>query len=154
MDTMTEVIGLALMIGGTFFVVVAGLGVVRLPDVPMRMHASTKAGTLGAALIASSLTFFFPGLGILARSAALVVFLLLTAPVAAHMIGRAAYYGGPQIGVRLWEKTTIDQLPARQVLRSECASVGTPAFPDGVEITPVVSNEEKDPADRASASAS
>jgi multicomponent Na+:H+ antiporter subunit G len=154
MDTMTEVIGLALMIGGTFFVVVAGLGVVRLPDVPMRMHASTKAGTLGAALIASSLTFFFPGLGILARSAALVIFLLLTAPVAAHMIGRAAYYGGPQIGVRLWDETTIDQLPARQVLRSECASVGTPAFPDGVEITPVSPDREKDPADRASASAS
>ena len=118
------------------------------------MHASTKAGTLGAALIASSLTFFFPGLGILARSAALVIFLLLTAPVAAHMIGRAAYYGGPQIGVRLWDETTIDQLPARQMLRSECASVGTPAFPDGVEITPVAPDQQKDPADRASASAS
>ena len=122
--------GLALAVGGTFFVFVAGLGIVRLPDVPMRMHASTKAGTLGVALIAGSLSFFFPGLGILARSLALIVFLLLTAPVAAHMIGRAAYYGGPQIGVRLWEKTAVDQLPMHQTLSSGAASDGTDAFPE------------------------
>lgn len=154
MDAMREIIGLVLMLGGTFFAVVAGLGVVRLPDVPMRMHASTKAGTLGVALIASSLTFFFPGLGILARSAALIVFLLLTAPVAAHMIGRAAYYGGPQIGVQLWDKTTVDQLPLHQALRSECASVGTPAFPDAVEISPPPPQRARDRADPTSASTS
>lgn len=131
MDIAMEWIGMALVIGGTFFVFVAGLGVVRLPDVPMRMHASTKAGTLGVAFIAASLTFFFPGLGILARSLALIVFLFLTAPVAAHMIGRAAYYGGPQIGVHLWRDTMIDQLPTHQVLTSDAASDGTNAFPEG-----------------------
>lgn len=131
MDALMEWIGMALAVGGTFFVFVAGLGIVRLPDVPMRMHASTKAGTLGVALIAASLSFFFPGLGILARSMALIVFLLLTAPVAAHMIGRAAYYGGPQIGVHLWPGTTVDQLPEHQLLRSNTASDGTEAFPEG-----------------------
>jgi len=131
MDALMEWIGMALAVGGTFFVFVAGLGIVRLPDVPMRMHASTKAGTLGVALIAASLSFFFPGLGILARSMALIVFLLLTAPVAAHMIGRAAYYGGPQIGVHLWPGTTVDQLPEHQSLRSNTASDGTEAFPEG-----------------------
>ena len=131
MDAVLEWIGMALAVGGTFFVFVAGLGVMRLPDLPMRMHASTKAGTLGVAFIAASLTFFFPGLGILARSMALIVFLLLTAPVAAHMIGRAAYYGGPQIGVHLWKDTVIDQLPTHQVLSSDAASDGTNAFPEG-----------------------
>ncbi len=130
MEAIMEWIGMALAVSGTFFVFVAGLGIIRLPDVPMRMHASTKAGTLGVALIAASLSFFFPGLGILARSMALIVFLLLTAPVAAHMIGRAAYYGGPQIGVHLWPGTTVDQLPEHQALRSDPASDGTEAYPE------------------------
>ena len=43
---------------GTLFAFVAGLGVLRLPDVYMRLHASTKAGTLGVALNAAGLVVF------------------------------------------------------------------------------------------------
>ena len=73
------------------------------------MHAATKAGTLGAGLILIAVAFFYADLGITLRSLAAITFLLQTAPVAAHLIGRAAYYSG----IRLWEKTWIDQLKDR-----------------------------------------
>ena len=85
---------------------VAALGMLRLPDTIIRMHAATKAGTLGAGLILIAEATFFQDLGITLRALAAITFLLLTAPVAAHLIGRAAYYSG----IKLWKKTWIDQL--------------------------------------------
>lgn len=105
-----EILGLVFVVLGTFFVLVAGLGVLRLPDVLMRMHASTKAGTLGVALTAVGLFCFYPTISIFTRSVALVLFVLLTAPVAAHMMGRAAYNSDKLLGVELWEGTFVDQM--------------------------------------------
>jgi len=85
---------------------VAALGMLRLPDTIIRMHAATKAGTLGAGLILIAEAVFYQEIGITLRALAAIVFLLLTAPVAAHLIGRAAYYSG----IKLWKKTCIDQL--------------------------------------------
>jgi len=94
---------------GSLFSLVAALGMLRLPDTVMRMHAATKAGTLGAGLILIAEAFFYAELGITLRALAAITFLLLTAPVAAHLIGRAAYYSG----IKLWPKTWIDQLKDR-----------------------------------------
>lgn len=105
-----QVIGILLMGLGTLFVFIAGLGVLRLPDVYMRLHASTKAGTLGVALNAAGLVVFDPNLGIFTRALALVLFLLLTAPVAAHMIGRASYFAREELGVTVWEGTVVDRM--------------------------------------------
>ncbi|MEJ6392626.1 monovalent cation/H(+) antiporter subunit G [Gymnodinialimonas sp. 2305UL16-5] len=88
----------ALILLGGFFCFVAGLGVLRLPDVLIRMHASTKAGTLGAGLILIAVAVFFADTATITRAVATIVFLLITAPVAAHMIGRAAF----RSGVPLW----------------------------------------------------
>ena len=71
-----------------------------------RMHASTKAGTLGAGLIMVAVAIHFAEVGITLRAAAAILFLLLTAPVAAHVIGRAAY----RSGIKLWERTWVDEL--------------------------------------------
>ena len=103
---MTELITSFLVVAGSIFAFVAALGVVRLPDVLIRMHASTKAGTLGCGLILLAVAVSFGETGIVARALAAIVFLLLTAPVAAHMIGRAAY----RAGVPLWKGTAIDEL--------------------------------------------
>jgi multicomponent Na+:H+ antiporter subunit G len=81
--------GLVLL--GGFFCFVAGLGVLRLPDVLIRMHASTKAGTLGSGLIFIAVAVFFADTATITRAVATILFLLITAPVAAHMIGRAAF---------------------------------------------------------------
>ena len=83
---------------GGFFCFVAGLGIWRLPDVLIRMHASTKAGTLGAGLILGAGAVYFGDGATITRALAGILFLLLTGPVAAHMIGRAAF----REGVPLW----------------------------------------------------
>jgi multicomponent Na+:H+ antiporter subunit G len=96
-----------LVLAGTFFALVAAIGMLRLPDLPMRMHAATKAGTLGAGLLLVAVAFAAPGPGAIARALAGMVFLLMTAPVAAHLVARAAYRAGE---MPLWERTTVDEL--------------------------------------------
>lgn len=102
----TELIIAFFLLAGSFFVVVASIGVLRLPDLMMKMHASTKAGTLGAGLILVAVGISFDEISVLTRIIATIIFLLLTAPVAAHLIGRAAYY----TGIELWEGTIVDEM--------------------------------------------
>jgi len=90
---MEWVVGTLCLTGGAF-ALIAGLGILRLPDVLIRMHASTKAGTLGSGLILAAVAFFFRDAGMTAKSVVAVLFLMLTAPIAAHMIGRAALRQG------------------------------------------------------------
>jgi multicomponent Na+:H+ antiporter subunit G len=100
--------GLLLLAGGAFSLISA-LGVLRLPDVLIRMHASSKAGTVGAGMILLAVGVLYGTGEILARSVAAIFFLLLTVPVASHMIGRAAYV----TGVKLWPGTVVDELRER-----------------------------------------
>ncbi len=103
---MLEIITAFLMIAGGLFCFIASLGMLRLPDTIIRMHAATKAGALGSGLIFLSLAFFYMNFSTTLRAFAAIMFLLLTAPVAAHLIGRAAYC----TRVKLWDKTWIDEL--------------------------------------------
>ena len=80
-----------LVVAGGFFAFAAALGVLRMKDVYIRMHASTKAGTLGCGLILLAVALHFLQIGTIARALAAIIFLLVTAPVAAHMIGRAVF---------------------------------------------------------------
>ena len=88
---MSELVCAILILVGGAFALIASLGMVRLPDVLTRMHASTKAGTLASSLILAAVAIRFPETSIVAKCVAAVLFLLLTAPLAAHMIGRASY---------------------------------------------------------------
>jgi multicomponent Na+:H+ antiporter subunit G len=83
------IIGVLLVVGG-FFLTVGTVGLLRLPNVYNRMHATSKSATLGAASIGlAGWAFYGPGGdGLLALVT--VVFLFLTAPTGAHMISRAA----------------------------------------------------------------
>jgi multicomponent Na+:H+ antiporter subunit G len=83
------VIGIFLLIGG-FFALVAAIGVLRLPDVLTRMHASTKAGVLGSSLILIGGAIYLSEAEITVRVIAIILFLMLTSPIGAHMIGRAS----------------------------------------------------------------
>lgn len=87
---MTEVIAGLLILCGGAFAIIASLGVVKLPDTLTRMHASTKAGTLSSALILSAAALLSGEPGVVAKCAVAILFLLLTAPLAAHMLGRAS----------------------------------------------------------------
>lgn len=94
---------------GTFFMFVAALGVVRMPDLFMRLSTTTKAATLGAMSLLLAAAFYFDDFGISGRIVAIIAFIVLTAPVAAHMIGRAAYFSN----VPLWKGTICDELRNR-----------------------------------------
>ncbi len=82
---------------GTLFLFAAALGVLRFSDPFQRMHAATKAGTLGAGLVVlgSALTLGTVSAVVMGVLAAL--FLLLTIPVAGHLLGRAAYLSGASL---------------------------------------------------------
>ena len=100
--------GLLMLIGG-IFCLVASVGVVRLPDALIRMHAATKAGTLGTGLLVIAEAFFYRKLGISLRAVTVIALVLLTAPVAAHLIGRAFYRSGEALSDRTW----IDELRSK-----------------------------------------
>lgn len=96
-------LSIMVLLGG-FFAFVAGLGILRLPDVLIRMHASTKAGTLATGLIMVVVAVTFGDLATVSKAVVIVIFLLITVPVGAHMIGRAAF----RAGVPLWAPTKVD----------------------------------------------
>ena len=103
---MNDLISAVLLLIGATFLLLAGVGVVRMPDVFTRMQAATKASTLGAGWVLLAVAVYFNDLGIITRALAGIVFFLITAPVTAHVIGRAAYF----LGVPLWHGTTRDEL--------------------------------------------
>ena len=105
---MTEILAGLLAVTGAFLAFAAAVGVLRMPDVYIRMHASTKAGTLGSGLILLAVAVHFGELGVASRALAAIAFLLFTAPVAAHMIAKAAY----RTGVPLWSRSVVDDLAA------------------------------------------
>ncbi|MEM8569579.1 MAG: monovalent cation/H(+) antiporter subunit G [Pseudomonadota bacterium] len=88
---MSDIIAsLCLLLGG-FFCLVAGVGIIRLADVFSRMHAATKAGTLGLALICLAVVIQADTWLEIFEAVFVFVFMLISAPVGAHLIGRAAY---------------------------------------------------------------
>lgn len=103
---MTELATSILLLFGAFFCLIAAVGVVRLPDALTRMHAATKAGTLGVGLLVVAEAVVFQELGIALRAASIILLLLLTTPVAAHLIGRASYLSGVELSSHTW----IDEL--------------------------------------------
>lgn len=103
---MAEIIAQILMFIGVFFTFVAALGVLRLPDLFMRMHANTKSATLGVGFIMLGAAVYFADITVTTRALAVVLFLLVTAPISSHLLARAAYFSG----IPLWEKTLSDDL--------------------------------------------
>lgn len=87
------VVGIAIIIG-SLFSLVAAVGLIRLQDVYIRMHAASKAGTLGSGVLLIALAVYSWELDVVTRALAGVVFFLLTAPVSTHLLARASYIAG------------------------------------------------------------
>lgn len=83
----------ALVLAGSVFGLIGAIGVLRLPDCYSRMHAASKAGALGAALVLAGVVAATSGEAALEALFALLV-VLATAPLAAHAVSRAAYRAG------------------------------------------------------------
>lgn len=87
---MMTILTSAFFLAGCAFALIAALGVVRMPDLYCRMHAATKAGAFGVTLMLIALTLAAPSLRMVIQNLLIVAFFYLTAPIAAHMIGRVA----------------------------------------------------------------
>lgn len=99
--------GLLVMIAA-FFTLAAAVGIVRLPDLYTRMHAASKAGTLGSCVMMLALAIRASDHATATRALAGVAFFLLTAPISAHLLARAAYHAG----FRLWRNSVLDEMSA------------------------------------------
>jgi len=102
----SDVIAAMLALLGAGFILVGAMGVMRMPDLMLRMHTTTKAGALGGGLLAIAAGVHFGEAAVMVRCIAILFFVLLTAPIAAHVIGRAAYF----TGVKFWDRTVKDEM--------------------------------------------
>lgn len=91
-------ISVFLFIGG-FFMLLAGFGILRFPDVYTRMHAGTKSGTLGVSGALIALALYFWDTEVTVRALLPIIFTLITAPVAAHCISRSAFRSGVKLSL-------------------------------------------------------
>jgi multicomponent Na+:H+ antiporter subunit G len=124
---MTDWIAAALVVSGSAFALLAAVGVLRMPDVFLRMQVATKAATMGVACTALGAGTYFAEPATSARAGLIVFFLFLTAPVAAHAIARATY----RSGARLWEGTVADDLRGRYAAPDPAAPPGGRGTPGG-----------------------
>jgi multicomponent Na+:H+ antiporter subunit G len=116
--SLNQILSLSFVLIGALFMLLAGWGLLRMPDLFLRMSAATKASTLGAGFMLLGAALYFPDLGTISRSLATIIFIFLTAPVAAHRIARAAYLDK----VPLWKGTKSDELAGQYDERSHALS--------------------------------
>lgn len=83
-----------IMVVGALFSLIAAIGVNRLPDLYTRMHAASKAGTVGSSLLLLAVGIHAADVATFGRALAGIVFFILTAPVSAHLLARAAHKVG------------------------------------------------------------
>jgi len=115
-----------LLVSGSVFVFIAGLGIMRLPDLFTRMHAATKASSFGVGQIALAVGLYFLEPWIALKCLLIIVFIFLTVPVGAHMLGRAAYF----LRISMWPGTIVDELKNKYDLESHTLRGGdTPRKP-------------------------
>ncbi len=94
-----------LLLAGAFLMFLTGLGLVRMPDIFCRMHAATKSASLGVALLLLASALFFQETMVVTKALVTIGFIFLTAPVAASLLGRAAYAQRTS----LWEHSVMDE---------------------------------------------
>ena len=107
---MADALTAALLVVGALFMALAALGVLRMPDLLVRLSCSSKASTLGIVATLAAAALHFADLGVAVRTAAGAAFLLITMPIAGQTIARAAYL----LGVPLWPGTVADAMRERR----------------------------------------
>ncbi|MCL6709607.1 monovalent cation/H(+) antiporter subunit G [Pseudomonas sp. R2.Fl] len=106
MNYVLALLTFVLIVGGALFSLVAAIGVNRLPDLYTRMHAASKAGTVGSGLLLLAVGVHAGDLAIFSRAVAGFLFFILTAPISAHLLAKAAH----QVGYPLHPTTVRDDL--------------------------------------------
>jgi len=134
--TFQDYLVLFFMILGALFIFVASIGLIKMPDVFLRMSASTIAATFGVASVLVAAAIHFSTLTVFLHITGIIIFLILTVPVGAHMLGRAAVISGQ----KKWHKTVCDDIAGKYNEDTHQFS-GMEPPPPGEE-TPMPSDEE------------
>ncbi|GLR64629.1 Na+/H+ antiporter subunit G [Marinospirillum insulare] len=108
---------------GGLFMLIGSIGLARLPDFYMRLHAPTKATTLGVGslLIASMLFFSIKNSMFSIHEVLITIFLFITAPVSAHMMAKAALHVDTQ---------TLERTQGSEAHQAATARKSTPSEAD------------------------
>lgn len=115
-DTVADVASAVCFLGGAFLAFAAGVGALRFPDLLSRMHAGTKPQVLGLVLVLIGLSLRLRDGSAVWALVLVALFQMLTAPVAAHLVGRAGYRTG---------KVHSDDLEVDELLRAQEQVVAT-----------------------------
>ena len=105
MSDIIDIFGFILITAGVLFDIFGCIGLVRFPDVYNRLQASTKCVTLGTVLLLVGVALICGWGPVAAKAVICAVFILITAPTAAHAIAKGAY----SAGVELWENSVVDK---------------------------------------------
>ena len=100
-----EILIVICLITGTFFTLVASLGIFRMPDIYMRIHAATKAGTVGIGMTLLAVILFFTDAAVTSRVVGIMLFIIMTTPAAAHMLGKIVL----KSDYRMWRNTNSEE---------------------------------------------
>ena len=111
-----NIIIIVLLLGGTFFIFSSALGIIRFPGIFTRLHAATKAPTLGIISILLATFLFLYGSHQLVSGKLLlaILFILLSNPVGGHMLSRAAHKSGIKPYLRHREDEYEDYMRKKQ----------------------------------------
>lgn len=109
-SAIADFLAAVLLICGCFLTLAAGVGVLRFPDLLARMHAATKPQVLGLILMLTAEALRVRSWSVVGILALIITFQLLTAPIAAHIVGRAGY----RTGQMERELTLVDELAEDQ----------------------------------------
>ncbi|NDW03766.1 monovalent cation/H(+) antiporter subunit G [Jiella pacifica] len=131
-DTVFTILAGALVVAGAGFAAIAALGLLRLPDIYTRMHAASKAGSVGSGMMLLALALVSDSGPETLRAFAAISFVLLTAPLSAHLLAKSAY----AVGYKMWPGSVLDEMPKLSVTTGES---NTPADPH------LASNEDLEP---------
>lgn len=108
---MRDILISVFLLSGSFFILLSAIGIMRMPDLYMRVSTATKATTLGVGLIVLSSALYFESLPIVGKSLLVIAFLFLTAPVAGQILVRAGLMSGSQ----LWRGTRYNEYDEKDV---------------------------------------
>ena len=91
---------------GAIFILIASFGIYKMPDFYARLSVTIKAATLGIGCILIAATLYFADFSVTTKAFAIILFLILTSPVAGFLIGKVAYV----TGTKLWKHSIIDEM--------------------------------------------
>ena len=128
-EVLRDVVAGALLLGGGVLAFGAGVGLLRFPDLLNRIHVATKPQVLGLILVLLGLAVRLGGVPVVWALILVVLFQLLTSPVAAHMVARAGYRTGKVRSDELSHDELTRDLEAAEAALAARHDVGPTAVP-------------------------